>query len=385
MNLIYKKEDCSGCTACESICPTKAITMERDNMGFNYPIIDDDLCVECGLCKNVCPLQNEIEVDKHLSEPIIYAAKYKEDDVRMVSSSGGIYTAISNYVINEKKGICYGATFNKDFSVVHESACNLSERDKFRGSKYVQSELNDTFKKIKEDLKKNKAVLFTGVPCQTAGLIKYLKMAKVDTSHLILNDIICHGVQSPMIWEDYVRFIENKNQSKLKSYTFRAKDMGWRGYNVRAVFKDGSVKTNTKDILKYIKLFKSNLALRPSCYYCKFSNMNRPSDLMIGDFWGIENTFPNFEDEKGVSLVLVNTEKGKEVFDSIKENLIYKISSKDKCMQHNLQKPTEEPKKSVYFWREYNSGELESIIDKYTSVGITLKLKRYIKNILKNK
>lgn len=370
MILFSNKEDCYGCTACKTICPNKAIKMQSDEEGFLYPTIDKKICTECGLCITVCPSKTEVIINGYFNEPKVYAVKHNLDSVRMMSSSGGAYTAISDFfVLKNKNGVCYGASFDNDFYVCHNRASTLEQRDKFRGSKYVQSDLKNILIDIRESLIEGKSVLFTGTPCQTAGLLKYLERSKTNTSNLLLNDIICHGVPSPKIWKDYIEFIQEKNHSKLINYTFRYKEKGWRGYNIKAEFESGQIRLNTKDILKYIKLYKSNLTLRPSCYYCKFANLNRPSDIMIGDFWGIEKSIPEFGDEKGVSLVFVNTKKGKEVLDKIENSITYKLSNTINCLQPNLHEPTKKPMHRKKFWSDYNNKGFNYIIRKYTEKG----------------
>lgn len=382
MKIFHDKKDCSGCTACKSVCPNQAIKMKPDKEGFFYPVIDENLCIECGLCIDVCPMKNEVIIQEHFATPEVYAVKHVSDLVRMLSSSGGAYTAISDFVIEDKKGICYGAVFDEEFNVEHKDAITTDERNKFRGSKYVQSDLGNVFYQIKQNLIKGKSVLFTGTPCHTAGLAKYLELSKIDASNLILNDIICHGTPSPKIWKDYVVFIEEKNKSKIKNYTFRFKEKGWRGYNVKVEFESDHVKLNTKDVLKYVKLFNSNLILRPSCYHCKFSNLNRPSDLTIGDFWGIEKSMPEFEDSKGVSLVLVNTKRGKYVFERIKSNFIYRQSNTVDCMQLNLYQPTPKPINREKFWKDYQNKGFEFVAKNYTRNKLSRRIKSHGKKLL---
>jgi coenzyme F420-reducing hydrogenase beta subunit len=383
ITLFDKKQDCCGCTACKNICPQQAITMKSDEEGFLYPIIDDVLCIECGLCKTVCPFQNEVTIQGHFAEPAVYAIKHGSDSVRMSSSSGGVYTAISDHVLENKSGICYGVKFDKDFTVRHTGATTADERDKLRGSKYVQSDLGTVFYEAKQNLSEGKLVLFTGTPCQTAGLAKFLEVSKIDISNLILNDIICHGTPSPKLWNDYVMFVEEKNKSKLQDYTFRFKEKGWRGYNVKAGFESGRYELNTKDILKYIKLFNSNLALRPSCYYCKFANLHRPSDIMIGDFWGIEKSMPEFEDERGVSLVFINTKQGEAVFEQIKNDIYFKQGNTTDCMQLNLQQPTKKPANREKFWKDYYNRGFMYIAKRYAGDGFTGRMRSFSINMLR--
>ena len=380
IELFTDKKDCCGCTACKSICSKKAITMQPDEEGFLYPIINKVLCVECGMCKTVCPLQKEVNLQCHLSKPLIYALKHKSEEVIMSSSSGGAYTAISDYALNTSGNI-YGVQFNKDFTVHHVKASTKNGRDAFKGSKYVQSDLGDVLLEVKRDLVAGRTVLFTGTPCQTAGLSMFLE--SVDTTNLILNDIICHGTPSPLIWREYVKFIKRKYNSNLKAYTFRFKEKGWRGYNVKVVFEDGKIKLNSRDIKIYVKIFSSALALRPSCYYCKFANMNRPSDITIGDFWGIEKCMPEMDDNKGVSLVIVNTVKGEKVFEQIKASICFKQSNPADCLQYNLQQPTKQPLKRDQFWKDYQTKGFVYVSKKYIGYGSLGRIKSLVAKILR--
>jgi coenzyme F420-reducing hydrogenase beta subunit len=388
ITLYNKKEDCCGCTACKSVCPNDAITMNPDEEGFLYPFINIDKCVECGICQTVCPFQKEVKFENHLDEPLVLALKHKLDGVRMSSASGGAYTAISDYILNES-GIIYGAKFNKEFIVHHARSTTTTERDEFRGSKYVQSDMREVFCKVKKDLKDGKLVLFTGTACQVAGLRCFLGNTNIDK--LIINDIICHGSPSPLLWKDYLDFIQKK--SKLKSYTFRSKDKGWHGYNVKVVYENGKCKVNTPDVKIYANIFATDLALRPSCYNCKFSKLRRPSDITIGDFWGIEKVMPELDDDKGVSLVLVNTRKGQAVFREIINSIDYKQSNTVDCLQLNLQQPTKRPDNRDQFWRDYYNNGFIFIAKLYAGYSFKVRAKGLVKmalikvqllNIIKN-
>lgn len=379
ISVFDKKEDCCGCTACKSICFTKAIEMKPDEEGFLYPKINQELCIDCGLCRKVCPLQNQVNIHYRLSEPLVFAVKHKEKQVKMSSASGGVYTAISDYALELSNAI-YGVEFDEKFNIQHNRAISAIERDKFKGSKYVQSDLKETFKQIQKDLNNDKGVLFTGTGCQVAGLRKYLNDTKINTDKLITNDIICHGTPSPLLWNDYLKFIY-KN-SRLKSYTFRYKKKGWRGYNVKVKFENGRRKINSSDIKVYANLFSSNLILRPSCYNCKFTNLQRPSDIMIGDFWGIEKTIPEIDDDKGISLVLLNTSKGKDIFEKLKNDLdIWESNTKD-CLQPNLQYPTKKPEIRDQFWEDYYKFGFQYIAKKYAGYSFKCRVKKLVKSSL---
>ena len=380
ISVFDKKEDCCGCTACESICPERAITMKPDKEGFLYPEINQGLCIDCNLCRSVCPIQNRLVLSDRLHDPRVFAVKHKKEQVRMSSASGGAYTAISDYIL-KSSGVVYGAEFDDDFCVRHNRATNAEVRNKFKGSKYIQSDTRGIFKQIEEDLIKGNNVLFTGTACQVAGLRKFLEAKQVKTNKLTTNDIICHGVPSPLLWQGYLNFIQKKN--KLKSYTFRYKQKGWHGYNVKTEFTNGKLKINTPDIKVFANLFSSDLALRPCCYYCCFANLQRPSDILIGDFWGIEKTMPEFDDNKGVSLVLINSQKGEEIFQEIKNELIVRESNIKDCLQRNLQYPTKKREEREQFWQDYYKYGFEYIAQKYAGYSFRGRVKSLLKDFLK--
>lgn len=374
IDLYKEKQDCCGCTACMNICPERAITMKPDREGFLYPEIDTIKCIECGLCKKVCAFQGGYDTSSNFETPFAYAVKHADDDIRRTSASGGLFTAISDYILN-KNGVVYGAAFDDEFKVVHQRAETSDERAKFKGSKYVQSELKYIFSNVKEDLVKDKWVLFTGTPCQTAGLKSYL--AGRNTDKLILCDVLCYGIAGNKVWHDYIGFLEHKHNDKLLHYNSRYK---WRGTNIRANFVSGKVLDNTLDVLVYPTIYYSCLAHRISCHSCKFMNFRRPSDITIGDFWGIEKTMPEFADDTGVSLLLINTWKGKEVFESIKNKLIIRESNTNDCLQPTLQHPDKSSSQRNAFWNDYSKHGYKYVFKKYTGYGYKnrIKSKTYI-------
>ena len=381
MKVFDNKRDCCGCTACMNICPHNAIKMVEDEEGFTYPEIDETKCIKCGLCKNICAFNNGYKMNKRLNEPLVYAVKSKNDEVRMKSSSGGMFTIISDYVL-ENNGIVYGVKFDENFKAVHTRCETKKQRDKCRGSKYSQSDLNDTFSKVKEDLKKGKMVMFTGTPCQVAGINKFLE--RTDTSNLILVDIVCHCVPSPKLFGEYIRFCEKKNKSKIVEYYHRTKDKGWKALE-KAIYQNG--KEDSKSLLSqaWNIIFYSKLATRPSCYECRYTNIKRPSDITIADFWGIEKFNPEFADEKGVSLALLNTEKGKDIFDKIKNNIEYIQKNIEEAVEKNPQLERniryDENERKI-FWKDYKEKGIKYIIKKYGKCNFKRKLKRTIKKVI---
>lgn len=376
---ITDKHLCCGCTACFSICPESCITMCSDAEGFLYPVVETDACIKCRLCEKVCPLYPMNGYTHNTTANImVYAVKHQKEDVRVCSSSGGAFTAISDYVL-KGGGVVYGAAFDASFKVEHRKAETSAERDAFRKSKYVQSDLKNTFTEIQSFLKVGRSVLFTGTPCQVAGLKVFLRK---DYGHLITCDLVCHGVPSPKMFSDYCTFVERKYRSELTQYDFRSKTKGWRDYSPTATFANGIHKKGTFALKTFIRIFFTNLSFRPACYTCKYANFNRPSDLTLADFWGVEKSYPAFDDNRGISLLLVNSPKGREVFEKIKELFIYMKSTKQACMQHNLHAPTQPRGDRNLFWQEYLCYGFEFVAKKYGGYNYVSAGKEIIKKIL---
>lgn len=324
---IKDKADCCGCTACASICPKDAITMEPDTLGFKYPKVDLDKCIDCGLCEKVCAFNDNYDKSLNLKEPEIYAARHKDIHEIETSRSGAAFIAISDYIL-ENGGIVYGVGYKDHFRVAHKRATTKEERNEFKGSKYVQSDLDGIFRQVKEDLKQGNTVLFSGTPCQTAGLNSYI--GNKLRENLVLVDIVCHGVPGPYMWRDYLDYLEKKQGSKICWVNFRDKqEYGWAAHKETFKFVKGEGK------MSFTYLFYQNIMFRHSCGKCHFANTQRPSDITIADFWGWEKTDPEFnKDNKGVSLVLVNTEK---VANFLKRRariwMLYQLNWKIACNQ----------------------------------------------------
>lgn len=376
---IKAKEACCGCYACYNICPKECITMESDNEGFWYPKIDKDKCINCNLCKKICPIINK--PNGSLYEKKSYAVFNKNEKIRLESSSGGIFSLLAEYVINNH-GNVYGAVFDEDFNVKHIKITSLQDIELLRGSKYVQSKINDIFKSIKFDLKNNKIVLFTGTPCQIAGLQSFLQK-KYD--NLILMDIVCHGVPSPLVWQQYIDELKQNYKQDIKGIYFRDKSTGWKKYSVKFLFdKDEYKNFGFKDI--YMKGFLQDVYLRPSCYSCKFKKINRVSDITLADFWGIEKVLPKMDDDKGTSLIVIHSEKGKQLFDELSEKMILNEVNLNEAIKYNssMIKSVKYNEKRNSFFAELNSGkELTDLIRKYTKISFEKRVKNKIKSIIK--
>ncbi|WP_291589280.1 Coenzyme F420 hydrogenase/dehydrogenase, beta subunit C-terminal domain [Bacteroides sp.] len=349
--------DCCGCTACASVCAQDAIIMEPDVLGFLYPKVNVAKCTDCGLCEKVCAFNNNYDKSLNLPKPDVYGARHK--DMREVESSrsGAAFIAISDYIL-ELGGVVYGVGYKEYFCVCHKRATTKEERDEFKGSKYVQSDLTGIFRQVKQDLKSGRIVLFSGTPCQTAGLNSYV--GKKLRDNLFLVDIVCHGVPGPKLWHDYIEYLEHKQGDKIRRVNFRDKQLfGWAAHRESFEF----VQEDGKKIFK--ELFYKHIMFRHSCGVCHFCNTTRPSDITIADFWGWQKTNPDFNrDDKGVSLVFVNTEKGRKLFGIAKENLNTFTAELENVLQLNLQSPCTVHTKRMIFENDYINKGFAYVINK---------------------
>ena len=363
--LFSSREDCSGCAACMNICPVQAITMEPDREGFLYPVIAGDKCVHCRRCVGVCPFKKDgvkdaLSAEDALPSVGVFAGRLKDREQLLRSSSGGAFTAVSDLFLREGGAVVCSTydyeTHREYFAIVTDQA----DRDKARGSKYVQSSPGTVFKEAETWLKKHgdRPLLFVGVGCQAAGMIRYSK-TKGFRDRVTVVDIICHGAMSPKLWKDYMDLLESKN-GKAEYITFKDKRNGWKAPVAAAT--TGGREVSLKD---YVHVFYSKMALRPSCHKCPWAAVDRGSDLTIGDFWGIEKALPAFYSEDGVSLFLIHTEKGQALFERAKEALITAESNKEDCLQPNLVRPTPVSDKRQQFWRDYEKRGIGYIVKRY--------------------
>ena len=351
--LTNNENECSGCTACECACPVQAINMVENSEGFLFPKINYDICTKCHICEKICPFESP-RYTNNLT-PNVFAAYNKKNAERQKSSSGGLFYIIAEYVISQN-GIVYGSIMDSDLQVFHHKATTIADLSALRGSKYVQSNLKQSFKEIKQYLLQDIFVYFTGTPCQVAGLKAYLRK---DYSNLITSDLICHGVPSQKIFNQYIDCLSKKYDSKIIEYHFRD-NKKWNGCEIF------SYRTKN-DIIKkvvnpgyfsspYLYSFMYSLILRESCYECKYSCLPRQSDITLADFWGAQVFFKNIDRSKGVSLVLINTEKGLNIWNKIKNNVKYYISDLESAgkYNHNLINQTKRPKLRNSIFSELN-------------------------------
>lgn len=343
--IIADAQKCCGCAACMNICPASAITMQENNDGFLFPLIDDNKCKRCNLCVNICPVQVD-NIKKDLSDSTAYAVQNNNEKVRSVSSSGGVFSLLAENIINQG-GIVSGAEFEDAEHVHHTIIDNKSELNRIYGSKYIQSETQYVYKKIKNELDNKRKVLFCGTPCQVAGLKCYLKK---DYDELILIDLICHGVPSAKVWREFLK--DEIKTEEIQKINFRDKRSGWKNYSLYIETINNKSFCRNFYETNFFKAFLSNIALRPSCYNCKFKYPNNVSDITLGDFWGIEDVYPELDDDTGTSAVIINTEKGNKLWDAVKESCKYKnvdINTIIKCNTALTDSVTKHPKYELFF------------------------------------
>lgn len=333
MIVVSDKTSCSGCTACASVCNQNAIKMCPDALGFLYPSVDMAKCINCGLCDNVCAFKTPHELN---NEQQAYLMQHIDSNEVLKSKSGGAFVALSN-VILRYGGLVYGVKLNKTTHLAeHSEASTFAERDFFRGSKYIESNLNDIFRNIKENLKKDKIVLFSGTPCQVAGLKSYV--GKKLGKKLILVDILCHGVASPKIWTDYISELERKLRKKIIKCIPRNPIYGWDNSVDTFILEDGS-EYSSDYFTGYV--YHKWITQRWSCSVCPFTNLNRVSDITIGDAWGAKKLKPEFDPENiGGSIILVNSNKGRILFEAAKNEMMTIHVDINKMMQPVLKSPT---------------------------------------------
>ena len=393
--LIENECKCCGCKSCQNICPRHAISMVENEEGFLYPIVDEKKCINCGLCKKICPMLNDISRDKYLKNAVCIAAKTKDENIQLNSSSGGIFGTFATNVL-EKNGIVVGSTMDSNHNVKHIIINNIDNIYDIMGSKYVYSDLNTIFVEIKENLNNNKQVLFSGVPCQVAALLNYLQK---DYTNLITIEVICHGTPSQKLFNKYVEYLEKKYNAKLIDYKFRSKEAAnWGTYKSMAKFvnlKNNKifVKKINADFDPYYWNFLNAKNYRESCYECKFANPNRNSDITLGDFWGIEHIKPEMVDYKGVSIVVINTEKGLNFFETMKDKIEYEKVEYGEIRKNNgqLQKPSKRPKERDTWYNNFESEDfirnikIKKNFKSYVKVFFPQKLKFKIKKIISKK
>lgn len=360
---LASQNDCTGCTACVSSCPQKCIIMKKDEEGFLHPVVNSQYCVDCKICEKSCPVMHFMDLGEYKTKA--YASYSLNSTLRESSSSGGIFPELA-YAILDMGGVVYGAAYSDDFSVKHICIDSKNHISKLQGAKYVQSELGDCFSEILKKLQKKQKVLFSGTPCQVAGLKQFLNK---PYESLFCVDFICHNVPSPMVWMEYVKYrakIDNNGKNPIW-INLRSKYTGWSHFQYSNIYQYNDdkkyVSINSEDL--FMKLFVSNSISRLSCGHCHFKGYDRVSDITLGDFWGIWDVAPQMDDNKGTSVVLIQTDKG--------EKLMKKVLHKVKIFPVKLEQVSEKNPSILYsslsnhnrseVFDYIRAGEMEKIFD----------------------
>lgn len=364
--------DCVGCGACANACPENCLNMVAGKDGFLHPEIQKDNCVNCGACEKVCPIINKNPKEKESIRA--YAVYSKNDNVRISSSSGGLFYTVSKYII-ENGGIVYGAAFDENLYLIHKAVDSVEDLYLLQGSKYIQSDIKLCFRKIKKHLATNRPVLFCGTPCQVEGLLCYLKK---PYENLFTLDFICHGVPSPKAWQEYIKHQEKAFSSKVCSASFRDKSNGWLSFSSKLKFANKTEYLEVYHEDAYMKAFLQNISLRKSCYNCRFKSVNRNSDIIMGDLWGIKNILPHITDDKGVSVAFIQSEKGRYLLEQIKGCLWMEEISSDLAIANNIAmvKSVYEHNFRDYFFENLGKQSFQGLVEDCLNPSYYVRLKR---------
>lgn len=397
---IQNKENCTGCSACEASCPKHCITMEEDSEGFLYPVVNKNQCINCNICEKVCPMDKKNKIfsawttnkDVVIHDAIVntrilpktYVGFINENNVRQQSTSGGIFTALANYVLKQQ-GAVFGVIIDEKKRIVHIMAETEEELSKIRQSKYVQSFQEGIYLQVKNELEKKRVILYTGTPCQVVGLKKFLGK---EYTNLITLDIFCHGVGSPLYWEKYVSYMEKKYHASIDKVKFREKTYGYNSATMAVYFKNGKSSHKGHDDDLYWSPFSKNYIFRPSCYSCAFKQINHISDFSIGDFWKVSNLPKEYEKANGCSLLLCHSEKANKIINKLNDVLKYMPYDLEEALIINgghqpsmlIANPQCPPKRNSFFkdMKVLNPRQLNK---KYLPLSMKAKLKCIIKPV----
>ena len=373
---IAKKEDCCGCSACVNVCPKQCIEMRADFEGFAYPTVNNDLCINCGLCKKACPITNS-PLKMINEKPLAFVAQNLDESKRIESSSGGMFSLIAEYVIN-KGGVVFGAAFDVNWQVRHISVDDVDSLYKLRGSKYVQSDIGNSYKDAKNLLEKGIWVCYSGTPCQIAGLRNFLRK---DYETLVLVDVICHGVPSPKVWNKYIDFHTNE-YGPIEAIFFRNKKFGFAGSTMAIFYKSGKRTYLGQELQFHKETFFRDLSTRPSCYECRFKNQSHVSDISLFDCWHVNEFNSSKDDDLGTSAVLVHSEKGKRIIKELENKMWCETVDFDKLVSLDgkmvLQSIKKNEKREEFF-KDLDVKNVPEMIAKWTPLTLKKRIVQLIK------
>ncbi len=396
---ILEKVDCCGCAACSNICPKCCITMTSDEEGFLYPSVDEALCIDCGLCEKVCPELNPVE--EKVSKQIAFLVQHKNEQIRKESTSGGAFTAIAEYVLNNG-GVVFGVAYDNTFKVIHKYVESVDDLRLFRNSKYVQSEIGNTFKQAKEFLIQDRLVCFSGTPCQIEGLKNYLRK---DFDNLITIDFVCRAVPSPLLLEKYLKMQKRTLNVEFTNVAFRDKYYGYKYSNLSIYTKNNNVSYHRGvETDPYLRSFFSNICDRPSCYDCSFKKRYRNSDLTLWDCFAVDVFDKKMDDDKGTTRILTHTEKANAILANISEKVLIKEIDVEDAVRGVREMVESVPvnARRKQFFEDLNEMKPEVLFSKYFpnnvrargerlarlvsyKLGVYQNMKKIIKLVYKNK
>ena len=375
--MIEANEKCTGCMACRFACPKAAISMEEDIEGFLQPKVNSNLCVECGICTKVCPKEKPIDYDHSFSQRY-FAARMVNRKERLETQSGGVCTVFSQKAIESNKGVVYGVGFDSEWNAIHKRATTTKGIEEFKGSKYVQSNIEQVYDSIIADIKNKgiEQIVVTGTACQIAGIKSFLKIKKQPLDKIVFIDIICHGVPSPKVWRDHLK-IDVKREG-LKNVKFRNKRFGWSSHTETYYYKNSFSHGKC-----YTHFFYMEVISRKCCNSCIYASYNRESDITVADFWGYKKAGLSY-DSFGISECLINTPKGEAFFDRCKDSLEVSEITREQADQWNLNQPTVvDPVKRAEFWSLYHKDGYKAVRDAYCKEEIKNQWKINVFYILK--
>ena len=375
---ITDKIKCCGCEACSNICSKNCIEMKSDDEGFAYPQVDKAVCVNCGACEKVCPILNQIDREDN-PEQKAAIVQHQEREICRQSTAGGAFTAIAEYII-ENKGVVFGVEMHSDYTVRHIAVEIKEELSKFRNSKYVQSIIGDTYRQAKKYLDMGKWVCFSGTPCQIEGLRHFLRK---EYEKLLLIDVVCRAVPSPVVWEKYIAS-EIARHGEMRSIRFRDKTLGYQYSTMELIDKKDNIYRGGIESQPWLRMFFSGMIIRPSCTDCRFRSQYRNSDYTIWDCFNVHSIDKSFDENLGVTRVLIHTKKGRDIFDKIKNTFKYKEIEVDvaiKGVQQMIISPKMHVRRDAFF-KDYLSMEMDVLINKYFPMSAKIKVIRKVRIIL---
>lgn len=376
---ISDKSKCVGCYACYSSCPLGCISMKEDGEGFRYPYVDKERCVNCRKCEAVCPVIKRPTL-KGEGETC-FAAYSRDAEIRYNSSSGGVFSVFAKAVLN-CGGVVFGAAFDSEFQVYHIQISSLDELEKVRGSKYVQSRIEDAYIRAKECLVNGRLVYFSGTPCQIEGLNNYLGK-RYD--NLITQDFICHGVPAPFVWKKYIEDVKEKLQSGIKKVSFRDKTLGWRRYSLKIEGENDAYEMSSFLDNPMMRAYLRDVCLRPSCYVCPSKGVVRSSDITLADFWNVSDYIDHFDDNKGIDLIVCHSKKGRELLkDNLKDLVCYEVDIGAANNNISMNKSSRLPRNRDEFIDALNRINFSDAVEEYCTIPLSERVKTKIKIVLKN-